>query len=55
MKKGKTQYVRMKCSVCGHINYTTVRGTKAGAEKLALSKFCQTCKKHTDHNETKIK
>ncbi|WKZ24069.1 MAG: 50S ribosomal protein L33 [Candidatus Dojkabacteria bacterium] len=55
MKKGKTQYVRLKCSVCSEINYTTVRGTKAGAEKLALKKFCNRCKLHTDHNETKIK
>jgi large subunit ribosomal protein L33 len=55
MKKGKTQLVRMKCSVCGNINYTTTRGTAAGSAKLALSKFCKKCKSHTAHNETKIK
>jgi len=54
MAKGKTQYVRMKCSTCAHINYTTVRGMHAGSEKLALSKFCRNCKAHTAHNETKI-
>jgi large subunit ribosomal protein L33 len=55
MAKAKTHLVRMKCSVCANINYTTTRGTAAGAEKLALSKFCKKCKSHTPHNEIKIK
>jgi ribosomal protein L33 len=55
-KKLKSQLIRLKCAECGHINYTTTKGL-ALKDKLALSKFCnnKTCKKHTTHNEVKIK
>jgi len=53
-KKLKSQLIRLKCEVCSHINYTTTKGL-ATKEKMAISKFCENCKKHTKHNETKIK
>jgi ribosomal protein L33 len=55
-KKLKSQLIRLKCSECGRIGYTTAKGL-AIKEKLAMSKFCnsRSCKKHTLHNEVKIK
>lgn len=53
-KKVKSQFIRLKCSECNKIGYTTTKGV-ATKEKLALSKFCKVCKKHTLHNEVKIK
>ncbi len=53
-RKTKSIKVRLKCSVCGSINYTTKK--RVGAqEKLKLKKFCPRCGKHTEHVETKIK
>ncbi len=55
-KKGKSIKVRLKCSQCGSINYTTKRRVGGQAElKLKLKKFCPKCKIHTLHTETKVK
>ncbi len=53
-KKGKSVKIRLKCTECNNINYTTVR--RVGQQtKVELVKFCPKCKKHTKHIETKIK
>ncbi len=55
-KKGKSMKVRLKCTVCNSINYTTKRRIGGQAElKLKLKKYCPVCKKHTEHTEVKIK
>ena len=53
-KKGKSIKIRLKCTVCNNINYTTVRRSNQQG-KLEMTKFCKKCKKHTKHIETKIK
>jgi len=52
----KKPLVRLKCTVCGQINYTVYKAKKKGAQapKLKLRKHCQKCKKHTEHVEVKI-
>lgn len=45
--------VKLKCEVCGNINYFTTRNKKKLKEKLGLKKHCIKCKKHTAHKEAK--
>lgn len=51
--KGPRQLFGLKCSVCNTFNYITKRNKLNTPEKLKLSKYCSTCKKHTDHKESK--
>ena len=52
-KKGPRQAYGLKCSDCGMFNYITQRNKLNTPEKLELSKYCPTCKKHTTHKESK--
>jgi large subunit ribosomal protein L33 len=45
--------ITLACSECKNRNYTTTKNKKTMTEKLELSKFCPTCRKHTPHKETK--
>lgn len=47
--------IRMQCSECKNINYLTKKNAKNNPDKLILSKFCNTCRKSTNHNEIKAK
>ena len=42
------------CEVCHRRNYTTTRTKRPNREKLARSKYCRFCRKHTTHKETKV-
>lgn len=55
MAKKKKPNVKLKCSECGNINYYVTKSQNARTlgVKLALKKFCKTCKRHTLHKETK--
>ena len=55
MAKKKKKQIRLKCTVCGHINYVTTKSLDNTNTKLQLKKFCPWCKKHTLHVETKVK
>ena len=47
--KGKNdRMVVLACEDCKERNYTTVK-----KDRLELSKYCPSCKKHTTHKETK--
>jgi len=49
----KKPFLKMQCTACKKVNYFTKK-TKAMLEKkLEMQKFCNTCKKHTLHKETK--
>lgn len=63
-KKENRIIVVLACKECKRQNYTTsrsknleadVKGNKPGKGKISLMKFCPWCKKHTLHNEAKIK
>ena len=45
--------ITLACSECKGRNYTTTRNKKTMTEKLELKKFCPSCRKHTQHKETK--
>lgn len=52
--KGRVdKMVVLACEDCKERNYTTVKNKKNSKERMELSKYCSTCKKHTNHKETK--
>lgn len=57
-KKGLREYVTLECKECKERNYRTSKqlkpkGQKKEIEKLALKKFCPTCRTHVVHVERK--
>ncbi|MBM3204809.1 50S ribosomal protein L33 [Candidatus Uhrbacteria bacterium] len=42
----------LECTICKRKTHNTTRNRKIKV-RLALSKFCRFCKKHTEHKETK--
>lgn len=54
MAKAKSILFHLKCEECKSINYTTSKNPMENKEKLEISKFCNTCRKHTAHKEAKI-
>jgi large subunit ribosomal protein L33 len=51
-KKGARDYVAMECTTCGNRNYRTSKNMR-NTQKLELTKFCNTCRKHVEHKEKK--
>ncbi|MBI5682474.1 MAG: 50S ribosomal protein L33 [Deltaproteobacteria bacterium] len=45
--------ITLACTECKNRNYTTTKNKKTVTEKLELKKFCEHCRKHTLHKETK--
>ena len=43
----------LACEICKQRNYTTSKNTQTQTERIAVKKYCGTCKKHTIHRETK--
>ncbi|OGG12727.1 50S ribosomal protein L33 [Candidatus Gottesmanbacteria bacterium RIFCSPHIGHO2_01_FULL_46_14] len=51
-KKDQRLLVALVCTVCKSQNYLTGRNKINTTEKLALNKYCPTCRKHQPHKET---
>jgi large subunit ribosomal protein L33 len=51
--KGMREIVTMQCTVCKERNYTTTKNKKTTTGRLELSKFCNRCRKHQPHKESK--
>ncbi|MFA6074767.1 MAG: 50S ribosomal protein L33 [Negativicutes bacterium] len=45
--------VTLGCTVCKNRNYQTNKNKRNDPDRIALSKYCKFCKKHTEHKETK--
>ncbi len=45
--------VTLQCEVCKERNYSTTKNKKTTPARLEFSKFCNRCRKHTNHKETK--
>ncbi|OIO71017.1 MAG: 50S ribosomal protein L33 [Zetaproteobacteria bacterium CG_4_9_14_3_um_filter_49_83] len=45
----------LSCETCKRRNYTTDKNKRTMTEKLALKKYCSSCRQHTLHKESKIK
>ncbi|MFO0703303.1 MAG: 50S ribosomal protein L33 [Patescibacteria group bacterium] len=52
-KKSSRVSFGLQCAVCGSQNYVTEKNKVNTTEALKFSKFCNTCKKHTEHKERK--
>ena len=53
MATKKKPYIKMQCTECKKVNYFTSKSKKIVGEKLDLKKFCNSCRKHTVHKESK--
>ena len=53
--KGKENRIvaTLACTVCKSRNYATSKNKKKNAERLELRKYCNTCRVHVPHRETK--
>src|ERR1700735_1079010 len=47
------EIITLQCNDCKNRNYTTTKNRKKHRARLETSKFCNTCRKHTDHKEVK--
>jgi large subunit ribosomal protein L33 len=47
------EIITMACTECKRRNYSTTKNRKKTSERLELSKFCRSCRKHTPHKESK--
>jgi large subunit ribosomal protein L33 len=45
--------VTLQCTTCKNRNYTTTKNKKKTTERLEFKKFCNTCRTHTVHKESK--
>ncbi|MFA5133685.1 MAG: 50S ribosomal protein L33 [Patescibacteria group bacterium] len=45
--------IKLECTVCKKVNYHSSKNKKTLKNRIELSKYCKTCKKHTNHKETK--
>jgi large subunit ribosomal protein L33 len=50
-KKENRIVVTLACSECKERNYTTEKNRKNDNSRIALSKYCPRCRKHTEHRE----
>lgn len=44
---------KLKCAICGGVNFYTRKNKKKVERKLELKKNCPACRKHTVHKEVK--
>jgi large subunit ribosomal protein L33 len=45
--------VTLVCEECKNQNYTVSKNKKNTTERLELNKYCNTCRKNTNHKEKK--
>ena len=45
--------ITLACADCKRRNYSTTKNRKKSSERLEMSKFCRSCRKHTSHKESK--
>ncbi len=45
--------ITLACQECKNRNYITVKNRRNDPDRLAMKKFCNHCKKHTEHRETR--
>ncbi|HNU81783.1 MAG TPA: 50S ribosomal protein L33 [bacterium] len=45
--------IKLECTECKTVNYFSRKNKKTLKERLEMMKYCDHCKKHTLHKETK--
>ena len=46
--------IKLTCEACKRDNYVTDKNKRTMTEKFSIKKFCNACRKHTQHKEGKI-
>jgi large subunit ribosomal protein L33 len=52
-KKEVRTFIYLACTECKERNYTSEKSRRNDPNRLELQKFCNRCRKHTLHRETK--
>ncbi|HEX4103995.1 MAG TPA: 50S ribosomal protein L33 [Candidatus Paceibacterota bacterium] len=52
--KRADKLIALRCSVCKRRNYYTTKNKKTVERKIEFNKFCNWCRKHTLHKESRI-
>ncbi|MCE7948401.1 MAG: 50S ribosomal protein L33 [Chloroflexi bacterium CFX4] len=52
-KKDVRQVIHLACTDCKERNYTSYKNRRNDPNRIELQKFCNTCRKHTLHRETR--
>ena len=52
-KKSSRVLIGLVCEVCKSQNYVTEKSKLNTTGSIRVKKYCNTCKKHTDHKEKK--
>jgi len=47
------EIITLACGECKRRNYSTTKNRRKSSERLELSKYCRSCRKHTPHKESK--
>jgi len=47
------EIITLACGECKRRNYSTTKNRRKSSERLEMSKFCRSCRKHTAHKESK--
>jgi large subunit ribosomal protein L33 len=47
------EIITLQCTECKERNYATTKNKKTMTKRLEMSKFCNRCRKHQVHKETK--
>ena len=47
------EIVTLQCAECKERNYSTTKNKKTTTGRLEFKKFCNRCRKHQPHKETK--
>jgi len=50
-KKADRIIITLACAECKERNYVTEKNRRNDSGRLALSKYCPRCRKHTEHRE----
>jgi large subunit ribosomal protein L33 len=45
--------ITFECTKCKNRNYTSTKNKKTTTERLEFKKFCNHCRTHTPHKETR--
>lgn len=52
-KKEDRLIITLACANCKRRNYTTMKNKRNDPDRLAIKKYCSSCRQHLEHKETK--
>jgi large subunit ribosomal protein L33 len=52
-KPGNREIITLTCETCNNRNYVTTKNKRNTPDRLQIKKYCNTCRVHTPHKQTK--